>query len=460
MNQNSIHDALITIDLYGDENTGFDSNDLLAWTKSNVLEAIEDNIDSLVTSDSIVEISELNITISLDHKVDFLKGDDTIKALVWDQIYSALKNTLKEKTTIRTPVQTYRASIILKYIQTGQLATDYSNEEWSIYSTAFFDDLMIGTNLAKIGGEIIFDKNTFSRFFELIEPVRLDKILDKLENENNTAIKIKALLRFVVENSNNFLPITAKDLYYKAFFHLLQVENTFEFAFEKLIDEFVVQKRIHDGKLKVPDEVSLEIKSFLKKNIFRKEDELGYGTEATKENESETEIEILEEGSFIGQAGLVLLAPFLSLFLKKLGCLGSKGEPLKPNEVPILLHYLATGEHVAPEWKLTLPKILSGLRPGQHCATQMKPSKKIDVQINELLKSVITYWEALKNTSPEGLRETFLIREGELKFKNGFYYLFVDMKTVDILLNYISWNYTTVKLGWMQQILFVEWNKT
>lgn len=460
MNQNSIHDALITIDLYGDENTSLDSNDLVTWTKSNVLEAIEDNIDSLVAPDSIVEISELDIAINLDHNVDFLKDADTIKALVWDQVYSALKNSLKEKTTIRTPVHKYYANIILKYIQTGQLATEYSNEEWSIYEMAFFDDLMIGTNLTKIGREIIFDKNIFFRFFELIQPARLDKILDKLNNENNTAIKIKALLRFVVENSINFLPITAKELYYKAFFLLLKAENTFEFVFEKLIDEFVVQKRIIDGKLKVPNEVSLEMKSFLKKNIFRKENAPGYSTEATKENGSETEIKILKEGSFIGQAGLVLLAPFLPLFLKKLGCLGPKGELLKPDEVPILLHYLITGEHVALEWKLTLPKILSGLRPGQHCATQMKPSKKIDVQINELLKSVITYWEALKNTSPEGLRETFLIREGELKFKNGFYYLFIETKTVDILLNYISWNYTTVKLNWMQQVIFVEWNKT
>jgi hypothetical protein len=460
MNQNSIYDALITIDLYGDENTSLDSNDLITWTKSNVLEAIEDNIDSLVAPDSIVEISELNIELNLVDKVDFLKDADTIKALLWDEIYSELKNSLKEKTTIRTSVQKYRANIILKYIQTGQLAINYSNEEWNNFKSAFFDSLITRPDFKRVGQKITEEKSAFFRFYELIHQDQLLQIFNKLRAENNTSIKLKALFNFIVKNSDVFLQIKTKEFYYHAFFLMIKTEGTFDLAFQRLIDEVVVQKSLIHKKLKLPNEISKELKSFLQKNHIEKENHIQDEKIAVPDNSSEVEIELLEEGSFIGQVGLVLLSPFLPAFLKKVSYIGVKGELLKPNEVPILLHYLTTGESAAPEWKLILPKILSGLRPGQHCETRMQPSKKIDAQITELLKSVITYWETLKNTSPEGLRETFLVREGELKFKNGFYYLFVETKTVDILLNYISWNYTTVKLNWMKQILFVEWNKT
>jgi hypothetical protein len=167
----------------------------------------------------------------------------------------------------------------------------------------------------------------------------------------------------------------------------------------------------------------------------------------------------LEDMAFVGQAGLVLLAPFLYMFLKNIGHTGGKGQLKGKRKLPMLLHYLVTGETTAAEWKLTLPKILSGLQPGNYCKTKIKPTNKLDTQIKELLNAVIGHWNVLKKTSPDGLRSTFLVRGGKLKFRNGFYYLYVDEHTVDILLNYIPWNYTTIKLNWMKHILFVEWNK-
>jgi len=124
----------------------------------------------------------------------------------------------------------------------------------------------------------------------------------------------------------------------------------------------------------------------------------------------------------------------------------------------MLFHYIATGRDKAFEWSLSLPKLLAGLELRQHCDTTIKTTAKLDKKINNLLQSVIEHWAVLKKTSPDGLRNTFLMRNGELKFRNGFYFLYIEEETVDILLSYISWNYMTIKLDWMRDILFVKWN--
>jgi hypothetical protein len=202
----------------------------------------------------------------------------------------------------------------------------------------------------------------------------------------------------------------------------------------------------------MPQEILIELKTAL---VKQETEEKWISKKDSTENIQKTPA----KGVYVGQAGLVLLASFLPPFLRKNGYVNDKGLLMNQKKVPILLHYLTTGEREVPEWKLTLPKILAGLDPGHHCETEMKPDKVLDFQIDELLQSVIGHWKELKRTSPEGLRNTFLIRDGILHYKNGFYYLYVQEQTVDILLAFVSWNYQTLKLDWMKQILFVEWNK-
>ena len=91
--------------------------------------------------------------------------------------------------------------------------------------------------------------------------------------------------------------------------------------------------------------------------------------------------------------------------------------------------------------------------------TEILPTPEMDQLIDELLASVIEHWSKLGNTSSEGLKNTFLIREGELLMKNGFYYLNIKEKSFDILFSYIPWNYTAIKLDWMSTLMFVEWHK-
>lgn len=159
----------------------------------------------------------------------------------------------------------------------------------------------------------------------------------------------------------------------------------------------------------------------------------------------------------VQNAGLVLLAPFLQTFLASVGALNRDGTPVQPARLPILLHYLATGELAAEEWQLLLPKLLAGLRATDICHTEISVNEEEVLKTGELLQSVIGLWERLQGTSISGLRETFLQRTGTLSDESGRWKLRVREESVDILLQFVPWPFHTIRLPWMDGILFVDW---
>jgi hypothetical protein len=63
----------------------------------------------------------------------------------------------------------------------------------------------------------------------------------------------------------------------------------------------------------------------------------------------------------------------------------------------------------------------------------------------------------LKNTSVNGLRETFLKRDGILSRQENNWRLQVEQKTLDVLLDSIPWGFSTISLPWNGYLIFVEW---
>jgi hypothetical protein len=70
---------------------------------------------------------------------------------------------------------------------------------------------------------------------------------------------------------------------------------------------------------------------------------------------------------------------------------------------------------------------------------------------------VIERWEKLKNTSAEGLRNSFILREAILYFADDSWSLKVEQKGYDILLQTLPWAYGYIKTPWMKNHLSVEW---
>ncbi len=122
-----------------------------------------------------------------------------------------------------------------------------------------------------------------------------------------------------------------------------------------------------------------------------------------------------------------------------------------------LLHWLATGHMEAAEFGLILPKLLCGLRLESGMPRHFELSPDEQAESEHVLLSVLGHWPPLKNTSIEGLRLTFLQRQGKLVEKEGGWLLTVERKAFDVLLDKLPWGFSAVRLPWMESVLHVNW---
>ncbi len=163
-----------------------------------------------------------------------------------------------------------------------------------------------------------------------------------------------------------------------------------------------------------------------------------------------------QEGVQILNAGLVIVAPFLEHFFSACNLL-TEGSINDNNKALALLHYMAFGNIEYHEYDLVLPKILCGVDEKEPVEIVSFLSMEELDHVNDLLQSVIENWSALKSTSPDGLRETFLQRKGILVFNDDTWQLQVEQNAVDILLESLPWTIGYIKLSWMENVLKTQW---
>jgi hypothetical protein len=168
---------------------------------------------------------------------------------------------------------------------------------------------------------------------------------------------------------------------------------------------------------------------------------------------------IQDEEIYVFGAGLVLLHPFLPTLFNSFNFLleNNFSDETSRQHAVYLLGFLESGNKELPEHHLVLHKLLCGMPIDEPLMRIPDFDKDELVKTDELLEAVIGHWQALKNTSAEGLRQTFLQREGKLTIKDESCLLQVEQKTYDILLDKFPWGYSTIKLPWMKKILHVEW---
>ena len=165
------------------------------------------------------------------------------------------------------------------------------------------------------------------------------------------------------------------------------------------------------------------------------------------------------EKFLIKTAGIVLLAPFFKSFFTELGLLdGDKWiNKAAAYRAVHLLKFLGTGMQRQPEYSLVLEKICCSLWPTEPVPVDILLEEKEVQEAEQLLAAVITHWRALKNTSVNGLRGSFLTRDGILSRRENGWLLQVERKTLDVLLDNLPWGYGSVRLPWNDDIIMVEW---
>jgi hypothetical protein len=163
---------------------------------------------------------------------------------------------------------------------------------------------------------------------------------------------------------------------------------------------------------------------------------------------------------FIKNAGLIILSPYLGMLFQKCGLTDSEGfidEESKFKAVH-LLEYAATGNTGKEEHELVINKLLCGMdvtEPVERNVTLTDGDKET---VNGLLSAITQQWTPLKGTSIDGLRTSFLQRDGKLEEEEEEqYFLKIEQKAFDMLLDQIPWNISQIKLSWMEKILLIEW---
>jgi hypothetical protein len=191
---------------------------------------------------------------------------------------------------------------------------------------------------------------------------------------------------------------------------------------------------------------------FMKENITAQTDA---GLELKETNYQET----AADKYTVKHAGIILLSPFLKTFFTNLQLLNGKEWKNKNSQYKSvhLLKFLSTGEQKTFEYNLTLEKIICGLNIEEPIPLEILLEEQETNEAIQLLESVIEHWKALKSTSVNGLRESFLKREGIITQKENGWLLQVERKTLDILIDSIPWGYSTITFPWNEYLIFVEW---
>jgi len=166
-----------------------------------------------------------------------------------------------------------------------------------------------------------------------------------------------------------------------------------------------------------------------------------------------------EKGIIVENAGLCLVAAYLPPLFRIVGLTRNETFINNKNEEKAmqLLQYIADGSQRDPEYLLQLNKILCGIRPEEPVKQYKMLHKKYTKEADDLLRSLITNWKALGNTTINGFRQSFLLRKGILKENMNGWILHVESQGHDVLLSSIPWSYSLIKLPWMKKPINVEW---
>ncbi len=167
---------------------------------------------------------------------------------------------------------------------------------------------------------------------------------------------------------------------------------------------------------------------------------------------------------YLANAGLVLFNPFLPRFFERIGVLtpDAQGVPRvtgieAASRAVHMLQYLVDERCDAPEPELALNKLLSGVPVAAPIARAIELTDADRLLCDELTRAMIANWPIIRNTSPAGLRETFLQREGRLRREADHWTLNVQRKTLDVLVDQIPWSLALIYHRWMAEPVHVNW---
>lgn len=437
-------------------------HEMAGFCQYGLLPVLEKIFDELSDEETVIAIDKMEINLGVLTVADIEeRSSDNLYQLIRSQIKEITSNTIKPKShsepgTAYPAVHSSKLISIagqwLFYMQHGYLAwnTISINETWnSQVLEAFAVDYESTAALRRL---IINDRRAVRRIIYQHKEIFLRQLMEILTAEKQTdllqltedLIKVSPLqlaedlikVSVVVNNTQNIMPDYAIELTReKIWTVLLSVAASAEpHLTTKKLGETILNMIINDKTIKEAN---------------NKEEDKATGKIHLPD----------DDGVFAQYAGVILLHPFLSAFFKRLQ-LVKDAEFVSIDarcKALHLLYFLTTGRKHPEEYELVIPKLLCAWSLEEAVPKEIEITEEEILEANNLLEAAIGQWTILKNTSPDGLREGFLQRNGKLYSKNDNLYLQMEASSIDIVLDYLPWNIGIIKLPWMEEILRVEW---
>ncbi len=172
-----------------------------------------------------------------------------------------------------------------------------------------------------------------------------------------------------------------------------------------------------------------------------------------------TELSKEKFGIAIPNAGIVLLNDYFLMLLERLELVKDRDFNSIANKLDAVhyLQYVVTGHSQTEESLLTLNKVLCGIPLTTPIQSGTTIEEKNKILMNGLLMSAISYWPTIGDTSIDGFRGNWLVREGVLYEEEERWDLIIEKRAYDVLLNQSPFSFSIIKLPWMQKPLHVNW---
>lgn len=477
-----IEKVFVEINTKSSEKAGLIKNDISGLLYTRLFPELETLFDTIDINDKILRIGSLHVETSTDVK----QINEAVITEVVRKIESGLKQATEEiggqsetngfvTDDIKISAQQLISAefndeqIFINFIQTGALPwfagkakieDILANENWLrlVANQHFCKKLRLllvdnKTNLLRFARQIPVENIQvfiYSLFPDLKPTANFIKAIHNQLSAKEQAVFLSATLQlfFEIENQNKRVKIAAEYLSAVEKFTQKPENEGVKQSFEMLIQSEFIRLTTFE-KYKKEKELSVEKKKDSSVEI------VSDGLDKDKSSEEK----IKQESLHINNAGLVLLHLFLKTFFITTGIADPSGKISNENlDIAVqALHFIATGRESVYEAELVFEKFLCGLPVHYPVIRESLLTSEIRTEAEEMLKAVIANWAALKNTSPDGLREAYIQRDGIIQKTEKGYKLTVEAKTLDILLDRLPWNYTIINWYLIDKLIFVEW---
>ncbi len=177
---------------------------------------------------------------------------------------------------------------------------------------------------------------------------------------------------------------------------------------------------------------------------------------------------IIDENQVSYDAGLLIFWPFLSTLFQRLSLLSTYQEDDKQvtkfvstqaqDKAYALLKGLL-GEQEEHDGYLGVANILVGYELDTVVEQPIKLTDQDVGHLNELLSTVISRWDILKNMPVASFQSLFLKRECSISVSESGCHISVEKQTLDVLMQKMPWGLGMINLPWLEDafLISVEW---